>query len=62
MTVAPEVALFEQYKTRIGQVIGVSDWLVVTQRDADLFAALTDDWDYMHNDPAWAKPRSAGAS
>ena len=60
MTVAPEVALFEQYKSRIGEVIGVSDWLVVTQRDADLFAALTDDWDYMHNDPAWAEPRLGG--
>ena len=60
MTDAPEVALFERYKSRIGEVIGVSDWLVVTQRDADLFAALTDDWDYMHNDPAWAEPRFGG--
>ncbi len=60
MTAAPEVALFEQYKSRIGEVIGVSDWLVVTQRDADLFSALTDDWDYMHNDPAWAEPRLGG--
>ncbi len=60
MTVAPEVALFEEYKSRIGEVLGVSDWLVVTQRDADLFSALTDDWDYMHNDPAWAEPRFGG--
>ena len=60
MTIAPEVELFERYKARIGEVIGVSDWLVVTQRDVDLFAALTDDWDYMHNDPAWAEPRFGG--
>ena len=60
MTDAPEIALFEKYKSRIGEVIGVSDWLVVTQRDADLFAALTDDWDYMHNDPTWATPRFGG--
>ena len=60
MTIAPEVALFEKYKSRIGEVIGVSDWLVVTQRDADLFSELTDDWDYMHNDPAWAEPRLGG--
>ena len=60
MTDAPEVALFNKYKSRIGEVIGVSDWLVVTQRDADLFSALTDDWDYMHNDPAWAQPRFGG--
>ena len=43
MDVAPEVSLFENYKSRIGEVIGTSDWLVVTQRDVDLFAALTDD-------------------
>ena len=41
-------------RAQIGQEIGVTDWFTVTQRDADLYAALTDDWDYMHNDPDWA--------
>ena len=60
MSDAPEVAIFEAYRSRVGEVVGVSDWLQVTQRDVDLFAALTDDWDYMHNDPAWAEPRFGG--
>lgn len=30
MSVAPEIALFEQYKSRIGEVIGVSDWTIGT--------------------------------
>ena len=56
----PEAQLFESYKSRVGEELGVSDWFVVTQRDADMFAALTNDWDYMHNDPAWATERYGG--
>ena len=56
----PEAQLFESYKSRLGDELGVSDWLVVTQRDADIFSALTNDWDYMHNDPTWARPRYGG--
>lgn len=44
----------------VGTEIGLTDWFSVSQRDADLFSALTDDWDYMHNDPAWAQPRLGG--
>ena len=32
----------------------VSDWFEVRQVDVDVFAAVTRDWDFMHNDPAWA--------
>ena len=32
----------------------VSDWMVIEQKDTDLFAKLTDDEDPMHNDPEWA--------
>jgi len=52
--------LYGQLTSRIGQEIGVSGWFTVTQRDADLFSALTDDWDYMHNDRDWASPRFGG--
>lgn len=44
----------EQLKSRIGSELHVSDWFEVTQADTDAFAALTRDWDYMHNDPARA--------
>jgi acyl dehydratase len=44
----------EHLKTCIGSELHVSDWFEVTQADTDSFAALTHDWDYMHNDPARA--------
>lgn len=44
----------EQLKNRIGSELHVSDWFEVTQADTDRFAALTRDWDYMHNDPTRA--------
>jgi acyl dehydratase len=50
----------EQLRDQVGQEVGVTDWFTVTQRDADLFSALTDDWDYMHNDPDWAQSRFGG--
>ncbi|MDN5760344.1 MAG: hypothetical protein L0H59_17775 [Tomitella sp.] len=53
-------AFLADLHSAVGTEIGHTDWFVVTQRDADLFSALTDDWDYMHNDPAWAQPRLGG--
>lgn len=32
----------------------MSDPYEVRQTDIDVFSAVTRDWDYMHNDPAWA--------
>jgi acyl dehydratase len=65
MTAGPTTAkefqeLFEDLKTRVGQELGVTSWFTVEQRDADLYSALIDDWDYMHNDPEWARPRFGG--
>lgn len=50
-------AKFEELKNEVGQELGVVPF-VVTQKDADLFSAITDDWDYMHNDPKWAAANS----
>jgi acyl dehydratase len=44
----------DRIRERVGQEIFVSDWLEVRQVDVDVFAAVTRDWDYMHNDPQWA--------
>jgi acyl dehydratase len=38
----------------IGKEALVSDWITVPQKEADIFAILTDDWALMHNDPEWA--------
>jgi acyl dehydratase len=44
----------EELKTQIGDELAVSDWFDVTQSDVDVFADVTRDWDYMHNDPGRA--------
>lgn len=60
MSTAPEVDTFRELKSSVGSTLGVTDWFVVSQRDADLYSALIDDWDVMHNDPEWATPRFGG--
>ena len=52
--------MFEALKARVGEELGVTDWFTVEQRDLDIYSALMDDWDYMHNDPEWARPRFGG--
>jgi len=52
----------ERLKRKIGEELGVTPPFTVTQKDADLFSALTDDWDYMHNDPQWAKDSRWGGT
>jgi acyl dehydratase len=44
----------DRIRERVGEEIYVSDWFEITQVDVDVFAAVTRDWDYMHNDPEWA--------
>src|SRR5690349_8449753 len=52
----------ETLRPRIGQEVHVSDWVEITQEDLDVFATVTRDWDYMHNDPEWAKAGPWGAT
>jgi len=40
---------------RVGNEIGVSDWFVVTQAQVDLFAEATQDFQFIHVDPARAR-------
>jgi acyl dehydratase len=47
----------DRIRDKVGQELFVSDWLEIRQVDVDVFAALTRDWDYMHNDPAWARDK-----
>lgn len=44
----------ETIRGRVGEEIFLSDWFEIVQHDVDAFSELTRDWDYMHNDPAWA--------
>lgn len=38
-------------RERVGTVLGVSDWLEITQDNVDTFAKLTGDEQYIHVDP-----------
>jgi acyl dehydratase len=44
----------DRIRDRVGEELHVSDWFEIRQVDVDVFAAVTRDWDHMHNDPAWA--------
>lgn len=46
----------------VGQVIGTSEWVEVTQDRIDLFARATDDFQFIHVDPARAAQTPFGST
>ena len=44
-----------EYKRRVGEEIGVSEWFPIEQVSTDVFGAVTHNLDPMHNDPEWAR-------
>lgn len=48
----------EELRTLVGQVIGTSDWVTVTQQHIDAFAAGTGDRQWIHCDPERARRES----
>jgi acyl dehydratase len=44
----------DSLRDRVGEEFFVSEPFEIAQVDVDVFAAITRDWDYMHNDPKWA--------
>lgn len=45
----------EELRTYLGQEVGVSDWLTITQERIDGFARATGDDQWIHTDPVRAK-------
>ena len=45
------LAALEQIKSRIGEEVGVSSWMLVDQARVDAFADATDDRQFIHVDP-----------
>jgi len=43
-----------QLQSAVGKEVRVSDWLEITQRRVDAFAAATDDYQWIHCDPVRA--------
>ena len=44
----------QDYSQMLGQEIGVSDWIEITQEMIDGFCEVTGDYQFIHNDPARA--------
>ncbi|HEY8583555.1 MAG TPA: MaoC family dehydratase, partial [Capillimicrobium sp.] len=52
----------DDIKARVGQELGVSDWLEVTQKDIDTFADATGDHQFIHVDVEKAKQTPFGGT
>lgn len=50
-----------QFQALVGQELGVSDWLLMTQERVDQFAEATGDHQWIHVDPMRAKDGPFGA-
>jgi len=55
-------ARLAELEPRVGQEIGLSDWLLVDQSRIDLFASATGDHQWIHTDPARAAAGPYGAT
>jgi acyl dehydratase len=48
------VAGLDEIRSRIGEQVGMSDWLIIDQARIDAFAEATEDRQFIHIDPAAA--------
>ncbi len=56
------IARLEDLATRIGDTLGVSDWITIDQARIDQFAEATGDHQWIHVDPARAAAGPFGAT
>jgi acyl dehydratase len=52
----------EVLKARVGQVLGVSEWLLIDQQRIDAFADVTEDHQFVHVDPQAAAATPFGGT
>lgn len=52
----------DELRDKVGQELGVSDWVEVTQEAIDAFADVTDDHQWIHVDPERAKDTPFGGT
>ena len=52
----------DELKAKVGQELGVSEWLTLTQEQVNAFAELTGDHQYIHVDPARAAQTPFGGT
>lgn len=58
----PEALPLEEYRSRVGMLLGVSDWILIEQGMIDQFADVTRDWQFIHIDPIRAKETPFGGT
>ena len=58
----PEALPLEEYRSRVGMLLGVSDWILIEQGMIDQFADVTRDWQFIHIDPIRAKETLYGGT
>ena len=56
------VASIEEIRARIGEEVGVSDWIEIDQGRIDRFAEVTEDHQFIHVDPAAAAATPFGGT
>ena len=56
------LANIEDIKFKVGQEVGVSPWILVSQADIDTFADVTGDHQFIHVDPEAAKATPFGGT
>ena len=56
------IASLDEIRARVGQTIGVSDWIMVDQNRIDAFADATEDRQFIHVDPATAAQTPFGGT
>jgi acyl dehydratase len=54
----PRSLSLESLTSHVGEEVGISDWLEVTQERISRFADATDDWQWIHIDPSRAAAES----
>ena len=56
------VASIEEIQSRIGEEVGVSDWILIDQARIDAFADVTEDHQFIHIDPKAAAQTPFGGT
>ena len=56
------IASIEEIRNRVGEEIGVSDWILVDQQAIDTFAEVTGDHQFIHVDPEAAAQTPFGGT
>jgi acyl dehydratase len=55
-------ATLDEIRARIGEEVGISDWILVDQARIDAFADATEDRQFIHTDPAAAAQTPFGGT